>query len=216
MDENQKSALIRMDMRGTSAAENCFDGIVAFPAAVEKMRSTRDDRNFAQTMIAGTQLAFRSLADSDDAGLLFVAATAQDLLYRYVMQLTVMDRYTRAYCSTAVRYFFERLSERRIRTFYILDNTLRQDRFAAMLELFELSGIVTTTPSRDGSLWPGLAARLRATLDGGGHAAYIEPGDLVNHLDAARHLGCEVPCVATFRNLAPDDPQHEIINFKAA
>ena len=126
MNPNDKSALIRMDMRGPSRAADCFDGVVAFPAAVEQMRAAGDAYDFPQTMIAGTRVAFESLDSTDRDGLLFVAAAAQDLLYQHVMQLTIMDSYTRAYCSLAVRYFFEQLSERRIRTFYILDNTLRE------------------------------------------------------------------------------------------
>ena len=213
MDPNRKSALIRMDMRGPSRAADCFDGVVAFPAAVKQMRDTGDDHEFPETMIAGTRVAFESLESADRDGLLFVAATAQDLLYRYIMQLTLVDRYTRAYSSMVVRYFFEQLSERGIRTFYILDNTLREERLEATLELFELSGIVTVTPRRDGLAWPDLAARLRAGTEAVGHVAYIEPDAAVNHLEAAKQLAGEIPCVATFRNLAPDDPQHDIINF---
>ncbi len=215
MNPNQNPELIRIDMRGPSRAADCFDCIVAFPGAIERMRTTGDDHNFTETMVAGTRAAFQSLESTDHDGLLFVAAAAQDLLYQYVMQLNIMDRFTRAYCSVVVRYFFEQLAERGIRTFYILDNTLREDRFAATLELFTLSGIVTTTPTRDGPSWAVLEPRLRATLDAGRHAAYIEPDALVNHLDAARKLATEIPCIATYRHLAPDDPHHDVINFSA-
>lgn len=216
MDPNQKSALIRMDMRGPSRAAECFDCVVAFPAAVELMRAASDDADFPETAIAGTRVAFQSLVSTDRDGLLWIAAAAQDLLYRHIVQITMLDQYTRAYCSLVIRHFFEQLSERRIRTFYILDNTLRADRFAATLELFDLSGIATTTPSRDGLSWPSIATRIRAGLDAVGHVAYIEPDSVVNHLDAARQLACKIPCVATFRNLAPDDPRHDILNFPEA
>jgi hypothetical protein len=53
-------------------------------------------------------------------------------------------------------------------------------------------------------------------LDAVGHVAYIEPDAQVNHLDAAQELARGVTCVATFRNLSPDDPQHTIVNFKAS
>ena len=167
-------------------------------------------------MIAGTRVAFESLEATDKEGLLFVAAAAQDLLYRYVAQLTVLDRYTRAYCSHVVRFFFEQLSRHNVPTFYILDNALREDRFQATLELFGLSGIATVTPRRDGLAWPTLAARLRGGLNAFGHVAYIEPDAAVNYLDAVKQLAAEDPCVATFRNLAPDEPEHQIINFKSA
>ncbi|HET7561449.1 MAG TPA: hypothetical protein VFJ87_03610 [Rhodanobacteraceae bacterium] len=208
--------MIRMDMRGPSRAAECLDCVVALPAAVERMRSDCDDAKFALTMADGTRAAFEALESSDQDGLLFVAAAAQDLLYRYVMQLSILDRYTRAYCSVAISCFFKQLSQHRVRTFYILDNTLREDRFQLVLELFDLSGISTVTPRRDGLTWPAIDAKLRAGINDHGHVAYVEPDASVNHLEAVARLACEIPCVATYRNLAPDDPQHEIVNLKAA
>ena len=216
IDPSQESALNRIDMRGPSRAADCFDCVVAFPAAVEQMRVEDDDSSITRDMVAGTRAAFEALKGTDKEELLFVAAAAQDLLYRYVMQLTVLDRHTRAYCSDVIRHFFEGLTRHRIRTFYVLDNALREDRLQATLELFELSGITTVTPGRDGLVWANLASRLRAGMNACGHVAYIEPDSAVNHLDAARQLAGEAPCVATFRNLAPDNPEHEIINFKSA
>lgn len=214
--KRKKSALIRMDMRGPSRAADCLDGVVAFPVAVEQMRAASDDSSLAETMISATRIAFDALEDTDHEALLFVAASAQDLLYRYILQLTMMDRYTRSYCDRPIRYFFEQLTQRGLVTFYILDNTLREDRFQAVLELFELSGIITVTPRRDGIAWGALASRLRAGMNSSRHVAYIEPDAVVDHIAAAKELAVERPCVATFRNLAPSDPEHEIVNFKAA
>src|SRR5215813_1790009 len=210
MKPNQKSELIPLDVRGTRAAD-CFDCIVAFPSVVEQMRTRTDATDLARTIIRGTKVAFASLESSDRDDLLFVAAGAQDLLYRYIMQLTFVDRHARTYCRLVVRYFFEQLSKRRIRTFYILDNTLPEEHFRATLELFELSGIVTATPRRDGLAWPALTTKLSTGLETVGHVAYIEPDAAINHLGVARELASELPCVATFRNLAPYYPQFEII-----
>lgn len=212
----EKSILLRMDMRGPSRAADCLDGVVAFPGAVERMRAANDAQGFPDIMVAGTEVAFRSLESCDRDGLLFVASSAQDLLYRYIMQLSMIDHYTRVYCAVVIRCFFLRLSQQKIRTFYILDNTLREDRFAAVLELFDLSGIATTTPGRDGTEWPTLSLQLLAGLDAVGHVAYIEPDASVNHLEAAQKLAGGLTCVATFRNLAPDDPQLQIITLKAS
>ncbi|GEM_PF-5847598 len=214
MGTDQKSTLIHMDMRGPSRPADCFDCIVAFPTAVEKMRAMGGGFDLMQDMLSGAQAAFGELKSSDKNGLLFVASASQDLLYRYIAQLTILDEYTRVYCSSVVRYFFRQLSKHHIRTFYILDNTLREDRFQAILELFELAGIVVVTPRRDGVTWKDLAARLRDGLRNEGHVAYIEPDAQVNHLDAARQFAKELLCIATFRNLAPDDPEHSIINFQ--
>lgn len=213
VEPDQKAALVRMDMRGSSPAEECLDCIVAFPEAIEQMRAKQDETSMIQQMLMATNSAFEALTDSeaDRAALKFVALMPQDLLYRYIVDLTILDDYTRLYCAQVVKYFFTWLYAHRLRTFFILDNALRDDRL-----LFELSGIVTVTPRRDGTAWPALAAKLRAGLDDFGHVAYIEPDATVNHLDAVRQMASELPCIAIFRNLAPDDPEHEIVNFEYA
>jgi hypothetical protein len=45
------------------------------------------------------------------------------------------------------------------------------------------------------------------------HVAYVEPDAEVNHLDAVKGLASEFSCVATFRNLAPEDPQLQVISL---
>ena len=214
MTEDQKRALINIDLREPSPVSDCLDVIVAFPAAIEHMRETGEQQNFPRTMMSGTDVAFETLdSKDDDAGILFVAAFAQDMLYRGIAGLSILDGYTRCYCATVVRYFFYLLSERNIRTFYILDNTLRDDRYAAILELFELADITTVTPRRDGKDWPTLSQRVNAALETNGHVAYIEPDAEVNHLDAAKALAGEQSCVATLRNLAPEDATFQVVTW---
>jgi hypothetical protein len=53
------------------------------------------------------------------------------------------------------------MSGRNVRTFYVLDNALRDDRLSAVLKLFDLAGISTITPRRDGREWTFLATRIR-------------------------------------------------------
>jgi hypothetical protein len=214
MGPDERTALFNVDMRGPSQAADCLDGIAAFPAAVDHMRAIGDEQEFPATMLAGTRVSFDALDASHSDALRFVAAVAQDQLYRHISKLTILDKYTRAYCAVTIRHFFEQLSSRQIRTFYILDNTLRDDRFAAVLELFALSGIATITPRRDGTSWSELSARIQTGHATGGHAAYIEPDVVVNHLDAAQKLASETDCIATFRNISPDDPRIEILRLK--
>ena len=214
MKPDSKNALFRVDMTEPSASSDCFDGIVAFLAAIDTMREKTDIASMPEMMVAATQAAFESLAESDRSGLVLVAAEAQDHLYRQIMQLTIMDEYTRTYCATAVRCFFDELKTRGIRTLFILDNELREDRFRCVVELFQTCGIAVTTPRLDGTTLPKLTEKLSLSLEHVGHAAYIEPDASVNHLDSVKKFAEGVSCVATFRNLAPDDPTHEVVRLQ--
>ncbi len=206
--------MTRVDMQKPSAASDCFNCLLALPVAVKSMRDSPNGRDVVLMIVGGTQSAFRALQDKDLDDLLSMAGLAQDRFYRHVAEMTIMDQHTVFYCKFAMRFFFDQLSERGIRTFFILDNTLREDRLAVLLQLFECAGITAVTPSRDGLEWPSLAGKIRDALEAGGHAAYIEPDALVNHLDAARELARGIPCVATFRNLAPQDPKIRMIQMK--
>ncbi|HVO48912.1 MAG TPA: hypothetical protein VMT29_21525, partial [Steroidobacteraceae bacterium] len=147
-------------------------------------------------MIDKTRDAFGALEGRGRRAMLLAVGGCQDLLYRHIANLTVMDRYTKSYFTRVVRYFFMQLSGRNIRTFYILDNAIRDDRLAAVLTLFDQAGISTATPRRDGKEWPSLSARIRERMENIGHVAYIEPDGEVNHLEAAKTLARELECVA--------------------
>ena len=216
MADNQETSRIKIDLSGPSLAADCLDAVVAFPVAVDRMRASDDELELPRAMIAGMQVAFDTLDGSSGEDILIAAAAGQDQLYRHIAGIAIMDRFTRAYCSLVMRSFFEKLSERRVRTFYILDNALREDRLAAILELFSLAGISTVTPKRDGTAWPALSARIRAGLETVGHVAYIEPDAEVNHLEAAQEITRESVCVASFRNLAPEHPQYSIVAFRSS
>jgi hypothetical protein len=140
-------------------------------------------------------------------------AGSQDLLYRHIASLTVMDRYTVAYFSQVVRYFFMQLSATEVRRLYVLDNALRDDRLAALLKLFDLGGISTVTPRRDGREWTSLSTRISERVRELGHVAYIEPDSEVNYVEQAKALSRQLGCVATFRNRAPEDSSFEVLQL---
>src|ERR1017187_10665351 len=139
------------------------------------MRDTANDTEIPNSMIQRTLEAFSALESQPRQSALMVAAGSQDLLYRHIASLTVMDHYTFAYFIQVVRYFFMHLSGREVRTLYVLDNALRDDRFAVLLKLVHVGGISTVTPRRDGLDWSFLSARIRDRLMELGHVAFIEP-----------------------------------------
>jgi len=214
MSQDPKSALFRIDMTEPSGPSGCFDCVVGFHGFIDEMRDREDKQSIPEIAVAATEVAFEALAVSDRSGLVLVASGSQDHLYRQIMQLTILDEYTRTYCATAIRCFFDELKKQGIRTLYILDNELREDRFQCVLELFQTCGIVVTTPRYDGAELPKLIEKLSLSLDHVGHAAYIEPDATVNHLDSIKNFASEVTCVASFRNRAPDDPSLEIVRLQ--
>jgi hypothetical protein len=167
--------VISMDMRQCSPEADCLDCLVALPSTIERMRETADDQELPTRIIRATRLAFEALDSAQGKGILMVAASSQDLLYRNVVGLTTMDQYTRVYFGRGVRDLFMQLSKRQVRTYYVLDNALRNDRYEAVLELFDLAGILTVSPRRDGNKWPKLAGRIHEIFRIAGHVAYIEP-----------------------------------------
>lgn len=209
-------ALFNLDMRGPSIEADCFDPVVALPVAIERMREMRDDYDLPMTLLKAMRASFDVLDHPAHEGLTLVALSAQDLLYRYIAELSILDRFTRVAFRHVARGFFQCLTAHGIQTFYILDNALREDRLQAVLELFDLAGIAVTTPARDGLEWTRLEERIRAGLDGLGHAAYVEPDAQVNHLESAKQLAQKLPCVATFRHLGPEHPEQEILNLGRA
>jgi|GEM_PF-2487517 len=74
------------------------------------------------------------------------AVRSFDRLYRRLMQVTSFDQYARAYFELVIADLWKVLADRGIRMFYILDNSLREDRFKLTCEAFSLSGIAVVTP----------------------------------------------------------------------
>lgn len=206
-----ETSSLSIDFQGPSAEADCLDCLVALPAAVDRMRDAGNDIDVPRSMIQRTLEAFSALESRPRQNALLVAAGSQDLLYRHIASLSVMDRHTVAYFSQVVRYFFMQLSAREVRTLYVLDNTLREDRLSALLKLFDLGGISTVTPRRDGKEWRSLSARVSERVRELGHVAYIEPDSEVNYIEEAKALSLQLGCVATFRNRAPEDPSLELL-----
>jgi hypothetical protein len=207
------SLSVSIDLRGASPEADCLDCLVALPLAIDRMRSAADDHDIPDKMIEKTRDAFGALAGRERRAMLIAVAGCQDLLYRHIANLTVMDRYTKSYFFQVVRYFFMQLSGHNVRTFYILDNSIRDDRLAAVLTLFDQAGISTATPRRDGKEWSALSARIRERVENIGHVAYIEPDGEVNHLEAAKKLAGDLDCVATFRCRAPAEDEIDLLKL---
>lgn len=208
-----KPLLVKSDFSKPSPEADCLDCLVGFAPAIDEMRATSDDTSIPNSMIAHTLDAFSKLDSSHQKSIKLAASTAQDLLYRRVAELSIFDGHTEAYVTQVIRYFFMQLSGHEIRTFYILDNTLRDDRYMLLLKIFDESGISVVTPRRDGKIWTVLESKIQARLNEIGHVAYVEPDAEVNFIEQAKQFARTSNSVGTFRNLAPTDAQTEILSM---
>src|SRR6185369_15761928 len=69
-----------------------------------------------------------------------------DKLYRMAMEFGIVDVHTNGYIAIVLHRLFWEMSQRGIRIFYILDNTLRDDRFKLILEQLPPAGFSVITP----------------------------------------------------------------------
>lgn len=116
---------------------------------------------------------------------------------------------------TAVGHCVDELRRGGIRSFFVLDNALRDDRFAAFVQLFGLAGYSVTSPHLHGLEWEGLEARMRADLVERRCIAYAEKDATVNHLEAVKALAVASGYAAALRNLGPETPEVEILGLPA-
>ena len=212
MSEKRESLVTSIDLRSPSVEADCFDVLVAFPAAIDRMRTSADVASIPQAMKAHTLDAF-ARADRAKADLKLMVVGAQDTLYRNIVELSVMDQCTVAYVRDAIRPFFEQLSTRDLPTYFVIDNELRVDRLQAVVYLFELAAIHVVTPVRDGEEWGSMEAKIRQCIESKSHVAYIEPDAMFNYVSQACDLGRRLGAVASFRNEAPSSPQLSVLSL---
>jgi len=197
---------------GDSAEALSLNRILDFGAYINHMRKHDDLRMPPLDAVEDTlgyfdQIDFRS----PNAALLGILAA--DLFYRSIAQIAVMDRYARRHAYTAIKYYFDVLRAHGILTFYIVDNTIADDRFACIVELFELGGIGVTSPSLHGHEWAPLERRLRGHLEKASHIAYIEKDASANHLTAVKAMAIRSGHTAAFRVNGTDSADIEILGM---
>lgn len=119
-----------------------FDNIDAY---LDQMRKYKDLKEIPDRLISYLWHYFRDVNTSKDT-LKALAIFTADHTYRYAANIMLTDDYTKMYFSSVITKLWDTLQDRGIDTFYILDNTLRADRFNLTIQLFALSGVAVVTP----------------------------------------------------------------------
>jgi hypothetical protein len=95
------------------------------------------------------------------------------------------------------------LRVRGICSFYILDNSIREDRFDALVKIFSDVGYSVISPNLDGVDEAEVLNRIEAAQILRKHILYVERDASVNYLDAVRAMPKRPWYTVAFRNQAP-------------
>lgn len=137
---------------------------------------------------------------------------APDLLYRALARIEVLDKFTRQLARTVVAYYFDELGRRGIRCFYLVDNSIADDRFAAIVELLGLAHFEVVSPYGQSTRWIDLEPRLRTCIAERKHIAYIEKDATVNYLANVKMVAASSGYAVTFRHQASETPEVEVLH----
>lgn len=137
-----------------------------------------------------------------------------DKTYRVISDIEVLDNYTRAFFARIMPYLWDRLQDRGVDIFYILDNKLCEDRFRAVVELFELTGMAVVTPyGEHGNLeYEEVEKKIKDYMAPIRNIMYIEKNANINYIDKVIKLAKESKYLVIARNKAPSDSKVVVLN----
>lgn len=201
--------VFKIDLTADSPERRSLDCLIPLSECAAEMRRRGEDRTIPVAALEGVIEAFGRM--DVGGGLSLLALTAADIFYRSICRLTILDRSTRTYVKVVGNYYFRNLSERGARCFYVVDNSIRDDRFHGIVELFGLAGFAVVSPHLDNVGWPDLEARLHQCVADKRHIFYVEKDTSVNFLDAVKALATNSGMAAGFRGESSDTPAIEIL-----
>ncbi|OGI48412.1 MAG: hypothetical protein A2W42_06875 [Candidatus Muproteobacteria bacterium RIFCSPHIGHO2_01_60_12] len=160
---------------------------------------------------------------TDNLELKKLSVELTDVLYLQISSFELRDIHTDGYFGIVVNRLFWELLQKGVLCFYILDNSLRDDRFKMAVELYKSSGFETIYPYVTGELkysdeytrlpikdYKSIEKEIDESKSNRRHILYVEKDDSVNELENVLHLAEEFQSeyVCIFRNKAPSDHQN--------
>ncbi len=158
--------------------------------------------------------------ETDDLKLKKMSVELTDELYLQISAFELGDIHTDGYFGIVVNRLFWELSQKGVLCFFILDNSLRDDRFKMSVELYKSSGFnsvypydvdelkyseeYTRLPVKD---YKSIEKEIDEARSNKRHIFYVEKDDSVNYLENVLHLAEEFQSeyVCIFRNKAPSE-----------
>jgi hypothetical protein len=152
-------------------------------------------------------------ADEHGEDLRLLGALAPDLLYIRTSELQIFDRWTRVYAAMVPQLLLDQLRVRGVSSFYVLDNSIREDRFDALVKIFSDVGYSVISPNLDGASEAEVLDRIDSAQVLRKHILYVERDASVNCLDAVRGIQKRPWYTVAFRNQAPTLNSVEILQL---
>lgn len=163
-------------------------------------------------LIADLINLFRN-ADEHGEDLRVLGALVPDLLYIRTSELQIFDRWTRVYTAMVPQLLLDQLRVRGVSSFYVLDNSIREDRFDAVVKIFSDVGYSVISPNLDGASEDEVLDRIDSAQVLRKHILYVERDASVNYLDAVRGIQKRPWYTVGFRNQAPTLNSVEILQL---
>jgi hypothetical protein len=154
----------------------------------------------------------------DDLELKKLSVELTDVLYIQISSFEMRDIHSDGYFGIVISKLFKELSQKNVFIFFILDNSIRDDRFKLTTELYnsidfrviypyatdklEYSPEYTKLPSAD---YKKIEKEIDEAVEQKKHILYVEKDDSVNYLSKVLQIGEEYQgqYVCVFRNTAP-------------
>ena len=184
-------------------------------AYIDEMRKTEDIETILKQLKQYAWEYFREV-EIDKENLQRLAIFVADKTYRVVSYIELVDNYTRAFFAKVIPYLWDALQDRGVDTFYIIDNQIREDRFQATVQLFELTGVAVVRPYGNHGIldYELVEKQIKDHMAPVRNIMYIEKDASVNYLDKVLKLAKESKYLCIFRSKAPTNSQVEIYNSK--
>lgn len=194
--------------------QSITDLIDHMEAYIDEMRQTENAEEIPKPLRQYAWEYFREVEMSKE-DLQRLAVLVADKSYRVVSYIELMDDYTRAFFATVISYLWDTLQDRGVDTFYILDNELREDRFRAVVELFELTGMAVVTPyGKDGLLeYEVVEKQIKDYMARVRNIIYVEKDASVNYLEKVGKLAADAGYLCVFRNKASSNAEVIVYNM---
>jgi hypothetical protein len=210
----QEPLRLDVNLKSGSLTADLLDCISAFSLFVDELRADGGTDKCTPDLIADLATLFGK-ADECHEDLSLLGAFLPDLLYTRVSELRMFDRWTRLYAEIVPHFLLDQLRVRGICSFYILDNSIREDRFDALVKIFSDAGYVVISPNLDTAGKAELLNRIQSAQGLRRHILYVERDASVDYLEAVRGLRKAPGYTVSFRNLAPAVGSMEILQLAA-